>query len=182
MLAFYLSMIETQEDVRLFERIYKAYRQNMFKYAYKLLGDQGYAEDIVHDVFLSIVKNGVDKLREVDREDRLWSYLSAAVRNQCFTLARKHGIPVAGEPEYDDRLGSNPNEDTPMQETAYRFLVNTIRQMDPTYADVLYYSLVQEMTAPQIAKLLKMEPAAVRQRISRGKKQLREKLGEDFKP
>ena len=180
MLAFYLSLIETQEDKRLFERIYNDYRQNMFKYAYKLLGDKGYAEDIVHDVFLSIIKKGVDKIREVDQEDHLWNYLSAAVRNQCITFAKKTGIHITQDQGYNDQLGLNPDENTPMQESTYQFLVKTIREMNPTYADVLYYSLVQEMKAPQIAKLLKMEPVAVRQRISRRKKLLREKLGEDF--
>ena len=180
MLAVYLSLIETLEDKRLFERIYNDYRQNMFKYAYKLLKDNGYAEDIVHDVFLSIIKTGIDKIKEVDREDRLWNYLSAAVRNQCRTFAKKHGIHIAQEQEFNDEICLKSDENTPMQESTYRFLVDTIRKMDPTYADVLYYSLIQEMNAPQIAKLLKMEPAAVRQRISRGKKQLRENLGEDF--
>lgn len=180
MLTFYLSLIETQEDKRLFERIYNDYRQNMFKYAYKLLKDKGYAEDIVHDVFLSIIKTGIDKIKEVDQEDRLWNYLSVAVRNQCRTFAKKHRIHIAQEPGFNDGILLRLDENTPMQESTYHFLVDTIREMDPTYADVLYYSLVQEMKAPQIAKLLNMEPAAVRQRISRGKKQLREKLGEDF--
>lgn len=180
MLAFYLSLIETQEDKRLFEQIYMDHRQNMFSYAKKLLGDEGYAEDIVHDVFLSIIKTGVDKIHEVDNENHLWNYLSTAVRNQCITFSKKHGIHIAQEPEYNDLLGRDLNEDVPLQESSYQFLVEIIRNMNPTYADVLYYSLVHEMNSVQIAKLLKLEPATVRQRISRGKKLLKEKLGKDY--
>lgn len=180
MLAFYLSLIETQEDKRLFEKIYMDYRQNMFNYAKKLLGDEGYAEDIVHDVFLSIIKTGVDKIQEIDNENHLWNYLSTAVRNQCISFAKKHSVHIAQEKEYNDQLGINLNEDSPLQESSYQFLVETIRDMKPTYADVLYFSIVHEMNSVQIAKLLNLEPAAVRQRISRGKKLLREKLGKDF--
>ncbi len=181
MLVFYLSLIETAEDERLFEQIYTDYRQQMFKYACKLLLDEGYAEDVVHNVFLAIIKNGVEKLREIDSKERLWNYLAVAVRNQCNSFGKKHGAQIVQETQYREEIDGNPAEDPLLQESAYRCLVETIRGMKPAYAEVLYYALVEEMKAPQIARLLDMTPAAVRQRISRGKKLLREILREDLK-
>ena len=180
MLSFYLALIETEEDQRLFERIYKTYQQKMYKYAFKLLRDEGYAEDIVHDVFLSIVRNGVDKIRHVEQEERLWVYLAYAVRYRCISFYDKIGKHISTEEEYSDAISKDENEDNTAQESTYQYVTEAIRALPPTYADVLYYSLIQEMTAPQIAKLLDLTPAAVRQRIVRGKKILREKLGEDF--
>lgn len=179
MLLLYLSLIETQEDKRLFENIYTNYKQRMFKYAFKLLKDEGYAEDVVHDVFLSIIKRGIDKIREIDNENHLWNYLYTAVRNQCITFAKRYGITMAKDPSYNDMQGELEYNETE-QATSYNFLVKTIRSMDPTYADVLYYSLLQGMKSAQIAELLGLKPATVRQRISRGKKILQERLGDDY--
>ena len=66
------------------------------------------------------------------------------------------------------------------EESAYRFLVEVIRSMKPEYADALYYFLVQEMSTPEIASLLGLNPATVRKRISRGRKLLKQQLGEEF--
>ena len=182
MLLFYLSLIDAPEEKRLFERIYTEYRQKMYQYAFFLLKNESDAEDVVHNIFLSVAKYGVEKLRKAEEEGFLWNYLSAAVRNQCFALCKKHGRELSFDTEFVDRQHAAPAGEAPPQEADYRFLVETIRALPPLYADVLYYALVQEMKAPQIARLLGMEPAAVRQRIARGRKKLIEILGEDFKP
>lgn len=180
MLAFYLSLIETEEDKTLFARIYEEYRQNMFKYAMKFLHDEGNAEDIVHEVFLFIVKTGVGKLRDMEREGNLWAYLSTAVRNQSYSFIRKQrGVQII-DSEISEFIGSLRSDDTNREESDYASLVETIRSMKPTYADVLYYALVQEMPSDKIAKLLGITPAAVRKRISRGREILQEKLGKDY--
>ena len=180
MLAFYLSLIETEEDKTLFAKIYEENKQKMFKYAFHILNDEGDAEDIVHEVFLFIVKSGIDKIRGVEQEGNLWAYLSAAIRNQCYTFLRKQdGIRIV-DTDVSEFVGSLQTEDLNREGEDYAYLVDVIRSLKPTYADVLYYALVQEMPSEQIAKLLGLKPAAVRKRISRGKEILQEKLGKDF--
>ena len=180
MLNFYLSLIETEEDKTLFAKIYEENRQNMVKYAVHLVKDEGNAEDIVHEVFLFVVKSGVDKIRGVEKEGNLWAYLSAAVRNQSYTFLKKQNEVELLEPEVNEYIGSMYACDRMSQESDYEYLVETIRGLKPTYADVLYFALVQEMPSDKIAKLLGLTPAAVRKRISRGKDLLQEKLGKDF--
>lgn len=180
MISFYLSLIETEADKSLFERVYEAHRQNMFKYAMKFLHDEGNAEDVVHEVFLAIVKSGVGKIRGVDEEGNLWVYLATAVRNQCITFMKKQRNVQLIEPGVNEFFGSLHTGDSTAQDASYASLVRTIRELDPIYADVLYYDLVQEMPSDTIANLLGLKPATVRKRISRGKELLREKLGKDY--
>ena len=180
MLNFYLSLIETEEDKSLFAKIYEEHRQNMFKYAMQFVKDEGNAEDIVHEVFLFIVKSGVGKIRDVEKEGNLWAYLSAAVRNQSYTFLKKQNNVEMLEPEVSEYIGSIHTGDQTSQDSDYAYLVDTIRSLKPTYADVLYYALVQEMPSDKIAKLLRLTPATVRKRISRGKEILQARLGKDF--
>lgn len=180
MLSFYLSLIENEEDKSLFEKIYEKYRQTMYKYALSILNDEGNAEDIVQEVFLFIIRSGVGKIRDIDNEGNMWAYLSAAVRNQSFSFLKKQNNVQAIDPETNEYIGSLQTDDGQEQNSGYEYLVETIRSMNPTYADALYYALVQEMPTDKIAKLLNIKPAAARKRISRGKEILQEKLGKDF--
>ena len=147
----------------------------MVAYAFQLLKDQGHAEDVVQDIFMAIIKNGADRLFAIE-EAHLWGYLSAAVRNRCRTFYKKRA--AVQELEYDEQRAVPPEYDLHEAET-YAHIVNTIRAMPETYADVLYFSLIEGLSAPQIALLLGLKPDAVRQRLVRGKRLLREELGED---
>ena len=180
MLNFYLALIETDEDKTLFARIYEKYRQRMLKYALQILADEGNAEDIVHEVFLFIVQTGVGKIRNVEQEGNLWAYLSAAVRNQSYMFLKKQNGIQAIDSEFTEYIGTLQTDDVYQSESDYSYLVKIIRGLNPTYADVLYYALVQEMPSDRIAKLLNLKPATVRKRISRGKEILKEKLGKDY--
>ena len=176
MLAGFLIMIKTEEGRKHFEQIYKKYSQRMVAYAFQLLKDQGHAEDVVQDIVMAIIKNGAERVFAID-EAHLWGYLAAAVRNRCSTFYKKHAD--VQETEFDDQRAL-PQEDDLHEAETYAHIVNTIRAMPETYADVLYYSLIDGLPAPQIALLLGLKPDAVRQRLVRGKKLLREALGEDI--
>jgi RNA polymerase sigma-70 factor (ECF subfamily) len=180
MLNFFLSLIDSEEDKTLFARIYEEYRQKMFKYALQFLKDEGNAEDIVQEVFLFIVKSGVGKIRNIEQEGNLWAYLSAAVRNRSFSFLREQdGIQIINS-DLSEFIGSVQTDAGNNNGADYDYLVETIRGLNPVYADVLYYAFVQEMPSDKIAKLLHLSPAAVRKRISRGKEILKEKLGKDY--
>lgn len=181
MLPFSTSVNEEPREGSLLSEIYRRYRLPMFRYALRLTRDETDAEDVVHDVFLALVKNGAETLRQADRDGHLWIYLAGAVRNRCLTLLAKRGREPLLDRAEEERLTRQSVGDATEGESAYRFLVEAIRAMKPEYADALYYSLVREMSAPEIARLLGLKPAAVRQRISRGKKLLKQQLGEDFR-
>ena len=54
MIALYLSLIDSDESKDKFEELYLKYRKQMKKIAFKILGDDGLAEDAVHIRSVSI--------------------------------------------------------------------------------------------------------------------------------
>ena len=174
MLTGLLLLIQTEEEQRQFEQLYRKYSKKMVAYAFELLKDHGHAEDVTHDIFVAIIKTGVDRVYEID-EAHQWGYIATAVRNRCNSFYKKQAY--VHKMEYDDHRAAQPVND-PQEEETYAYIVNTIRAMPETYADVLYYSLVADLATSKIALLLGLKPATVRQRIVRGKALLREKLGE----
>lgn len=177
-MLFFLSLIETEEEKTLFARIYEEYRQKMFQYALFLLKDEGNAEDIVHEVFLSIAKSGVRKLSDIVEDGSIWAYLSAAVRNQCASFQRRQGGVRPTEPVLLESLRGAAADPTAEAEN-YWVLLEKLRALPEIYADVLYFALVRDMPVNQIASLLGVKPAAVRKRLSRGREMLRRILEQE---
>ena len=56
MLALYISLLDTEEQISKFEHIYTKYRGLMFYTAKGVLQDSYLAEDAVHETFLDIIR------------------------------------------------------------------------------------------------------------------------------
>ncbi len=180
MLLIIQSLNGTRDENKLLADVYLQYRQKMFRYAMRLLQNEGDAEDVVQEVFYAVAKTGARRLVDADREGRLWLYLSAAVRNRSLTLLKKRGMEPVEEQAVIDCLDSLNAGDSTIETSEYRALVEAIRNMPPEYADALYYSLVLDMPSAEIALLLGLKSATVRKRVSRGREILRKQLREDF--
>lgn len=62
MLALYISLLDTEEQISKFEHIYTKYRGLMFYTAKGVLQDSYLAEDAVHETFLDIIRI-IDSIR-----------------------------------------------------------------------------------------------------------------------
>jgi len=62
MLALYISLLDTEDQISKFEHIYTKYRGLMFYTAKGVLQDSYLAEDAVHETFLDIIRI-IDSIR-----------------------------------------------------------------------------------------------------------------------
>ena len=62
MLALYISLLDTEEQISKFEHIYTKYKGLMFYTANGVLHDSYLAEDAVHETFLDIIRI-IDSIR-----------------------------------------------------------------------------------------------------------------------
>lgn len=88
MLAFYISMLETEQDRDKMAEIYEEHRYALLKYALKITShNQEMAEDAVHNAFISII-NEKEKYFHLDSRDfRCLAVI--IVKNKCIDLLRK---------------------------------------------------------------------------------------------
>lgn len=82
MLSVCLSLIDSESDRSQFEKIYYAYRKQMFFLAHKLTEDDGASEDIVHDVFYRIAQRHMKKVMKIKNENDLRNYLLKATKKR----------------------------------------------------------------------------------------------------
>ena len=68
MLALYITLLDTDEQISKFERIYTKYRGLMFYTANSVLQDSYLAEDAVHETFLDIIRI-IDSIRATNKKE-----------------------------------------------------------------------------------------------------------------
>lgn len=184
MLVLYLAYLDDANDQRLFENIYYSYRKQMVILALSILGQKVDAEDAVSKVFVCIAEKNWDVVRGIKSDTDLRNYLLKATKNTSLNMIkerRKENISLDTISEYSLDGIEELSDDTFLELICNRVdadkVVNTIKQMDEKYRDVLYYHFVMDLTVPNTAKSLNQTISTTKKQLVRGKKLLLKMLG-----
>ena len=180
MLAFYLSLIDNDNNRKLFERIYYAHRKQMLTLAFAILENEDDAEDLVHDVFCNIAEKYMQSLQNIKNEQDMKNYLLKAIKNSALNKKRDTKPHISlHESEYmlnKDDINDNEFLDMICNNISYQEVLSAIRSLDKKYEDVLYLHFVIGMTVPEVAEHLNRNKQTVKKQLLRGKILLLEKL------
>ena len=177
MLLFYLSLIEAEADKAKITTIYEKYLDWMLKIAFYHLENELDAEDVVNDVFLSIISSNCSI--PLDNESGTKAYLFICIRNEAAKLrkSRKKHRTV----DYDElfNISSKHNlEDEIIKRDTKEMLLAFIDTMSPIYKDVLTMKLSFEKSIKEISDTLKLPIKTVETRLSPGRAILKERFGD----
>lgn len=173
MLFYTLSLGEEQKNK--FEQIYERYHELMLKKAKRMLFDQMEAEDVIHISFLRIL----DYLDQIDITDNyaVRAFLLTIVENCCIDYIRKKRredhLSWDEVQEYDMPVS---DKDSVFTQVEIKLVRESMRELPPLYREVMNLKYVNDLDNKTIAKLLGIEEASVRKRISRGKEMLKNKM------
>ena len=187
MLALMLALVETPEEQILFEKIYHAHRKDMKKAAYYILKDYHLAENAVNEAFFRLARrfssfeiNGVET-------DETKGLVMILVKNEARRIwkeeKRQRGKSLSFEEElwqgdYSREESLRVEDDHILTDIRVRKVREEIENMGPTYRDVLYLFLVEDQSIRDIAAELGLSVSAVKKRLERGKRLLKERMSE----
>ena len=169
MLALLLTQLETEEDKKLFRQIYKTHYKLIYSIALKYLSSKDMAKDVFQEVFIAIVKN-FDLLKSLS-EEKIKAWICLVTKNKSLNINKKeaHSVPTDSG-WFEERPGA-------LGELAnYIFLVDEINNLPEMYRNVLQWHYIWGFSEKDIAKQLNITPENVRQRVSRARKKLKERL------
>lgn len=162
-------------DRAAFAELVKRYRNLIFGIAYSQVGDFARSEDLAQQTFITAWKRNFD----LADPSRIAAWLCGITKN----LVRNERRQIAREPSepLDEQTASAPAV-TPEQQAIAReeadLLWSVLDKIPETYREpmILYYR--NESTTEEVAAALDVSSDVVRQRLSRGRKLLEEKVAE----
>lgn len=175
-MLIYLALIETEEEKRKFERLYDNYKQTMYYAAYQILQDVHMSEDAVHQAFLRVI----DHLDKIDEKDchKTRGVLVIITKNIAIDIYRKNKR---------ERTRSFDELEFAIADTAEQLddtdeISRAIAKLPLNYLTVLTLKFSHGYTDAEIAQMLNISEANVRQRCFRAKKKLAEILKKEGIP
>ncbi len=157
----YLQTIETDEEHAKFEAIYREYRGLMYYVAYRRLGHEQDAEDVVHYAFLKIAEH----IKKIELPcPKTKQLVVTIVDNRVTDLLRARGRhPTV---ELDERWQGGQVPDTE------DLLTQCILRLPEQQRMVIWLKYVQGYTLREIAGLMGISLASAQKIDQRGKKKL----------
>ncbi len=174
MLSLYLSMLANEEDKLNFENLYRKYGKSVLKYANSLLHHRQNAEDTAHGAWLYVAEH-FHQFQFLD-EVSFKNYMMKIVENQSAGVIRKQTRETEWLADTQPDLEDNASDDEMLlafcEKEDCLVVIESIKQLDACYRDVLNLFYLNESSPKEIAKMLCLKEATVRKRLSRGRKKL----------
>lgn len=159
-------------DEAAFLLLYERHRDAVFRFAYRLLGSTGLAEDITQDCFLSLLRQPA---RFDSSRASLRTYLLAAARNLSFKQFRNAGHDVAVE-ELTDELRM-PEGAEPLRRLLDEELSSEVRRavesLPPLQREALVLFEFEELSLAEIAEVVGADTGTVKARLHRARQRLK---------
>ena len=161
-------------DADAFEQLVAAYRNQVFRLALRMCGNEADADEVAQEAFLSAWK-GLPNFRG---ESRFSTWLYQLTTHAAIDLMRREKRQAAAEDidgitAADD--GPSPQQQVERTETQ-REIRSALMQLPEEYRQVLVLRFMQELSYEEIGQTLKLPAGTVKSRLNRAKAQLKDIL------
>lgn len=176
-------------DERAFAQLVKQYEQTVYGFAFKLCRNKEKAEESFQDTFINVYR----KIDQFDSRSKFSTWLYTIVANNCLMNRRKRKLDGLLE-SLDDAPDVNDEavqkqlqswDDSPietlMNKELRKKMDDAIQELPDEYKVVFVLRDLENRTAEETAKILKLSVPAVKSRLRRSRMFLRHKLHGEMK-
>ncbi len=161
-----------QGDVGAFERLFQTYREPVFRLAFRFTGNRDDAEDLTQDIFLKVF----ERIGSFRCESSFATWLYRLAVNTCLNFKRdtKHAESLEVIDDWQE-YELNPEEVCERFELQQRIEAE-IATLPKALKAAFILVVLEEMPYRDVSEILGLSVDAIRMRVSRARKILREKL------
>lgn len=172
-------VLEVRENkVKNFERLYKEIWKTVYYMALKIMKNSEEAEDVSQEIIIYIY----DHIEDVRSAEAFNQWMNRVIMGTCYRFLNKNmkekDHMSLEEKEYDvedDDKANLPETFLELKETR-QFIINIIDNLPQKQREVILLYYYEQLTAPEIAKVLDCSLTAVRDRLFNGKKNIRNRI------
>ena len=173
-----LGLVDTEEAQDKFEALFHRYKGMMYSSINSIINDKHLSEDILQEVFIKIANN-IDKISDDINSNETKSFIMTITKNTALDYYRKNAKNREHEcyiADCEEAVFSKIDKSYVSKLDDGNKVFYLMKNMKETYRDIFMLKYVNGLANKDIAGLLNISEETVRQRISRGKKMLEEKL------
>lgn len=160
-----------QGDNAAFAELYAGYKQGVYLYCTRFLGDQPAAEDIFQEVFINLL----ERVRGGNEIENVQHYLLRSARNRCLNVIRDRKYPKDVS-ELEEFLPGSDN----VVPGEYDDLERALQELPAVNREALLLCEYQGYHYDEIARITEVPVTTVRKRIFRARQRLRQILSPDM--
>ncbi|MBQ7010858.1 MAG: sigma-70 family RNA polymerase sigma factor [Clostridia bacterium] len=172
-----LSVLENEDDIKLFCDIYKARRQAVYLFAYRTLRDKYLAEDAESEAFIKLLSifDKVKRLSGVKRE----KYITSSLKNAVIDFYRAHQSNCKHEiltDEFEDASTKWDNTFEGVIKTIDReAVISALNSLDTEQRNLITRRYVENASVAELARELNLPRSTLQSRLNSAKKIFAEK-------
>ncbi len=163
-----------QHDKRQFEILYKKYYQQLFALAYRYVKQQEIAEEIVHDVFITIWNKG----DQLNIQYSIKSYLFRSVVNSSLNYLKKEKMDTEKRMVYLSAQDALLSDETfnESEQALLNGLEEALSLLPAKCREVMYLSRFGKLKQNEIAAQLDISVKTVKNHLTYGFHKIREHI------
>jgi RNA polymerase sigma-70 factor (ECF subfamily) len=183
MLAFYMSLVDTNEEKHSIKRIYEKYHDFYFRVAYRYLQSKEDADDAVHNLFLKIIMNKLQILSFDDTNLKNWSV--TIIRHICIDILRKrkhfHDSYSLDEDDIDDIASKDNTIDFIVdRRESYELLNSALSELSDVEIRLLEMKYTENLKFSEIAAIVNLTNNQINAILRRARDKMRDRLKSTF--
>ncbi len=164
-MPFFCNILPLKQNVQNvkpdWSQLFEHFGDDLYRFAYRLSSSREIAEDAVQECFVSCLKSN-PLTTQIRGEMR--AYLFGAVRNQVYKALKRNPPPPEAKP-----ILVQPDQ------TSEVFAA--LQQISESSREALVLVCIEGFSYDEAARMLDVEPSALRVRVHRARRQLKEVLG-----
>ena len=165
-------------DVEAFSHVYRIYRNRVYGFAYRMVGNQSAAEDITQEAFMVLIKNPGQYRRE---RGSMLTFLCAVARNQILKYFRHQGYKIEDSiDEHNMVLQNDSGAGDPLSTLLDRELAeevhDTIEMLPALQREVFELREFQDLSYEEISIVVGVDVNVVKARLHRARKSAAKRL------
>lgn len=167
-----------RKDQKAFEELYRSHYKRLLVLAYKYVGNEEVAEEIVNDTFLKLWTDGA-RLRIAYA---LSPYLSKSVVNRSLNMLRQQSQQFMKQSEYEITLAQDEgmeDEGLAVEENLLK-LERVLESLPPQCKKILLMSKFEKFKQQEIADTLNLSIKTVKNQLTIGYEKIRNALSDQL--
>lgn len=161
-------------DADAFEQLVIAYRDQVFRLALRMCGNEADADEVAQEAFLSAWK----ALPNFRGDSQFSTWLYQLTSHAAIDLLRREKRQIAAEDITEVSVSDpapSPQQQAERSETR-QAVRDAMGQLSPEYRQIVVLRFLQELSYEEIGAVLKLPPGTVKSRLNRAKAQLKDIL------